>query len=123
MLLLPDERSLAQLQRQALLPVNQAATLKLIQAGITVESGIQPVFQLMRWAITNDKRNRFEDIAHELQVLQTSPDPAGALAYLFANAPGGLRAAARTILSRSPGSAARTLLDLFDIRIKSDPKK
>jgi hypothetical protein len=126
MLSLPDElpaSSVAELRRQALLPVNQAAALKLIQAGVSVESGIQPVFQLMEWAITNDKRKRFEDIAHELYVLRTSPDQADALACLFANAPGGVRAAARTILRRSPGSAARTLLDLFDILIKSDPKK
>jgi len=126
MLSLPDElpaSPVAELRRQALLPVNQAATLKLAQAGVSVESGIQPVFQLMEWAITNDKRKRFEDIANELHVLRTSPNQPDALAYLFAHAPGGLRAAARTILSRSPGSAARTLLDLFDIRIKSDPKK
>lgn len=123
---LPDElpaSPVVELKRQALLPVNQAANLKLRQVGVTAESGIQPVFQLMEWAINNDKRKRYKDIVCELKILQTSPDQAGALAYLFANAPGGLREAARTILRRSPGSAARTLLDLFDIRIKSDPNK
>lgn len=110
-------------QRQALLPINQAAALKLRQAGVVVEGDIQPVFQLMEWAITNDKRKRFDDLAQELYLLQALEDQAGALAYFFDNAPGGLKAAAHTILKRSPGSAARMLLDLFDIRIKTDLTK
>jgi len=126
MLLLPDElpvSSMTELQRQALLPVNQAATLKLIQAGVTAEAGIQPVFQLMEWAITSDKRKRFQDIAHQLHILQSSENQADALEYLFENAPGGLSAATHTILSRTPDSAARTLLDLLDIRLKTDLTK
>lgn len=114
---------LEELQRQALLPINQAATLKLRQAGVAPESGVQPVFQLMKLGLAYDKRKRYHDIAHELGELQTADDQAGALAYLLANVPGGLREAVRTILRRNPGSAARTLLDLLDMRIKSDPKK
>lgn len=110
-------------RRQVLLPINQAAILKLRQAGVAVARDIQPVFQLMEWGITSDKRKRFQDLANELYILQSLADQAAALAYLFTNAPGGLRSATLTILKRSPGSAARMLLDLFDIRMKADLTK
>ena len=126
MLLLSDELPLTrlnELRRQALLPINQAAALKLRQAGVTAEIGIQPVFQLMKLGLVYDKRKRYHDIAHELDSLQTSDDQSAALEYLLVNIPGGVREVVRTLLRRNSSSAARALLDLLDMRLKSDPKK
>jgi hypothetical protein len=115
--------NLRALRQQALLPINQAATLKLRKIGIPTASDIQPVFQLMEWAIVSDKRKRYNDLAHELELLQTSPDQASALEYFFTNVPGGLKDVVRTVLHLDPRSAAKKLLELLDMRIKSDPKK
>jgi hypothetical protein len=111
------------LRRQSLLPINQAAILKLRQAGISISSGVQPVFQLMEWGIASDKRGRYQDIAHELEMLRLAPDQPAALDYLLVHVPGGLKGFARTILLRDPRTAARALLDQLDMRIKADPKK
>lgn len=111
------------LTKLSLLPINQAASLKLRHAGLSVTGTAQPVFQLMEWAIANDGRKRYQDIADELHALQYSPDQIGALEYLLLNAPGGARVVARNLLHRDLLSAARTLLDLLDMRIKLDPRK
>jgi len=76
----------------------------------------------MEWAIASDKRKRYQDIAHELELLQNSPDQAGALEYFFVNVPGGLKDVVHKVLHLDPRSAARSLLDLLDMRIKADPK-
>lgn len=111
------------LRRQSLLPINQAAILKLRQAGIAISSGVQPVFQLMEWGISSDKRGRYQDIAHELEMLRLAADQPAALEYLFVHVPCGLRGFIRTILLLDSRTAARALLNQLDMCIKADPKK
>ena len=111
------------LRRQSLLPINQAAILKLRQARICISSGVQPVFQLMEWGITSDKRGRYQDIAHDLEMLQLAADQPAALNYLLVHVPGGLKELVRTILLLDTHTAARALLNQLDMRIKADPKK
>lgn len=115
--------ALEELRRQTLLPINQAAAMKLRQAGIQESGAVQAVFQLMEWGIARDKRRRYQDIAHELDLLAHAPDQAAALEYLVAKVPGGVRETVRTVLRLGPIPAARKLLELLDMRLKSDPKK
>lgn len=93
---MPDSTSRQQFQRLCLLPLNQLASLKLRQAGVVEETTSLPVFCLMEWGL--------------------------ALAYLLENLPGGLPQLHRKLLPLSPQGAAQTLLEVFDMRLRADPR-
>jgi hypothetical protein len=113
----------ADASRLSLLPVNQAATLKLRGLGMPAESRVQPVFRLMAWGIGVISRNRYRDLASELEQLQSAPDQKAAFDYLFTRVPGGLREFTRRMLRLDARSAAWALLDQLDMRLKAEPEK
>lgn len=103
-----------------LLPINRIAALKLREAGIAPDPEVQPVFQLMAWAIACDKRHRFQDIGDELCLLGAS-DGAAATQYLLERIPGGSRRFLQVILHAESLAAAKTLLGALDMRLKAEP--
>jgi hypothetical protein len=109
------------LQGLRLLPINQAAAIKLRAAGVVANEEAQQVFQLMEWGIASDPRHRYQDIAGELTLLQ-SVDQQAALDYLLTNIPGGVPGMVRTLLRADARTAAKVLLGLLDMRLKTDPK-
>jgi hypothetical protein len=112
-----------ELRRQNLLPVCQTAALKLRQAGISISGTVQPVSRLMEWGIACDGHGRYQDVAHELELLGLVPDQPTSLEYLFVHVPGGLEGFVRGILSLDARTGARALLSHLDMRIKSGPQK
>ena len=108
------------MQRLRLLPINQVAALKLRSAGVRENREAQQVFQLMEWGILSDRRRRYQDIADELAMLQ-SVNQQAAMDYLLTNIPGGVNGLLRELLKAESRTAARILLELLDMRLKSDP--
>jgi len=110
------------MERLRLTPLNQAASLKLKEAGIAEQEGGGPVFRLMEWGLSAGVRPTHFRTAHELMRLGLRNDRQAAVDYLLTNLPGGATELTRRILRLSPRAAAQELLDLLDMRLKADPR-
>ncbi|BCR06214.1 hypothetical protein DESUT3_32830 [Desulfuromonas versatilis] len=119
---MPEDIFQQELNRLRLEPLNQVAALKLKQAGIADHPAVLPVFRLMEWGLATGSTLAQVRTARELLRLRHQRDQRSALDYLLANIPGGLPDLHRRLLRLPPRSAAQTLLDLLDLRLKADPK-
>lgn len=119
---MPYSTSRQQLQHLRLEPLNQLASLKLRQAGVAEDSTILPIFCLMEWALAGDRLFTTRRLPQELLRLRLMADQGTALNYLLVNLPGGLPQLHRKLLHQSPRGAARTLLEVLDMRLRADPR-
>ncbi len=111
-----------ELKRMRLEPLNQLAILKLKEAGVADNEAVLPVFRLMEWGLATNAPLTHARTARELLRLRHQSDQRAALDYLLENLPGGLFALHRKLLRLPPRSAALELLDILDMRLKSDPR-
>jgi hypothetical protein len=109
------------MDRLRLLPLNLVASLKLRAAGQTEYPDILPVFQLMAWGLANGIPLTHARTEHELARLSKLDDQQNAIDYLVKGVPGGLPELHRNLLRFTPKAAAHLLLDILDMRLKSDP--
>lgn len=105
-----------------LTPLNQAASLKLREAGAVEREEVLPVFLLMEWGLAAGIHLTHHRVANELLRLSLHTDQQLAVDYLLTNYPGGVRALTRRLLRMTPRCAAQTLLDVLDMRLKADPR-
>lgn len=117
-----DDLDRSELQRLRLGPLNQVASLKLKEAGVSDHPTVMPVFRLMEWELATGSPPPSLKIARQLLQLRQQRDQRAALDYLLANLPEGLSTLQRRLLRLPPHDAARALLDILDMRLKSDPK-
>ncbi len=110
-----------ELARLRLTPLNQAASLKLREAGVVEREGVLPVFLLMEWGLSNGVPLTHRQVAKELLRLIFQADQNAAVKYLLTNFPGGVKVLTRKVLRLPPRSAAQELLDVLDMRLKADP--
>lgn len=111
-----------ELEHLNLLPINQLAANKLKAAGVERDPSMLTVFQLMRWGLDDGIPLTHRRAAAELERLCRDPDPAGALEYLVGNVPGGMPDLYRYMGRLPSRAAAQMLLDMLDMRLKSDPR-
>lgn len=119
---MPYSTSRQQLQHLRLEPLNQLASLKLRQAGVTEDSTILPIFCLMEWALADDRPFTTRRLPQELLRLRLMADQGTALNYLLVNLPGDLLQLHRKLLRLSPLGAAQALLEILDMRLRADPR-
>lgn len=118
---MPDSTSRQQLQHLRLEPLNQLASLKLRQAGVTEDSAVLPIFCLMEWGLAGGRSLTTRRLPQELLRLRLMADQQAAVTYLLDKLPGGLPQLHRKLLRQSPLNAAETLLEVLDMRLKADP--
>lgn len=119
---MPDSTSRQQVQHLRLEPLNQLASLKLRQAGVTEDSAVLPIFCLMEWGMDCDRLFANRRLPQELLRLRLMADQQAAVAYLLEKLPGGLPQLHRKLLRQSPRDAAETLLEVLDMRLRADPR-
>lgn len=119
---MPDNTSRQQLQHLRLEPLNQLASLKLRQAGVSEDPTVLPIFCLMEWGLAGDRLLTVRRLPQELLRLRLMADQQAAVAYLLENLPGGLPQLHRKLLRQSPLAAAETLLEVLDMRLRADPR-
>jgi hypothetical protein len=117
-----DNSSRQQLQALRLNPLNQVASLKLKQAGLTEDPMVLPVFCLMEWGLADGRSFTARRLPRELLRLRLMTDQQAAVAYLLENLPGGLPQLHRKLLRMSPSGAAEALLEVLDMRLRADPR-
>ncbi len=105
-----------------LTPLNQAASLKLREAGAAEREGVQPVFLLMEWGLASGIRLTHCRTAKELLRLSLHADQRAAVDYMLTNCPGGVKELTHRLLRTTPRHAAQMLLDILDMRLKADPR-
>ncbi|MGE4543077.1 MAG: hypothetical protein AB7D06_03100 [Pedobacter sp.] len=118
-----DKKIFNRTEALRLTPINRLASLKLKVAGLDEHPSVLPVFQLMSWGLADCSCLAHEDTADELMQLVWHPDQRFAIDYLLANVPGGVTTFQRKLLHLPPRAAAWALLGVFDMRLKSDPRK
>lgn len=110
-----------EIQAVRLLPLNQVASMKLRTIAVDEDRGTVPLFQLMLWGISSDKRRRYHEVETELRKLAET-DYMVAMGYLFEGVPGGARGIVKALIPLTPKGAAQLLLGILDMRIKLYPQ-
>ncbi len=115
-----DPIHIQELKRLRLEPLSQLALLKLKEADIADNEAVLPVFRLMEWGLATGAPHAHRRTARELLRLRHQSNQRAALNYLLEDLAGGLPELHRKLLRMSPQGAARTLLDILDMRRKAD---